>query len=117
MKNIYDNLNIKIINCKLNEYCLFRSEQSYNLHASSMPWPSIPYTNINLRQELTECFDVRGIPYLVLIDSNGNIITENGRSEISEDPDGLVKYICFIVKKLIQFVNSIKAILHRSIQY
>lgn len=66
-----------------------RSEQSYNSHASSMPWPSVPYSNTTLRQNLTECFNVRGIPYLVLIDKNGNIITENGRAEITEDPDGL----------------------------
>jgi len=55
-----------------------------------MPWPSVPYSNTILRQNLTECFNVRGIPYLVLIDYNGNIITENGRAEITEDPDGLV---------------------------
>lgn len=60
-----------------------------------MPWSSVPYTNTILRQELTECFNVRGIPYLVLIDNNGNIITENGRSEITEDPDGLVNYFYY----------------------
>lgn len=63
-----------------------------------MPWPSVPYTNTTLRQGLTECFNVRGIPYLVLIDNNGNIITENGRSEITEDPDGLVNCFRLIVK-------------------
>lgn len=74
----------------------FRSDQSYSSHASLMPWPSIPYTDTTLRQDLTECFNVRGIPYLVLVDNNGNIITENGRAEITEDPNGLVKYIHFI---------------------
>jgi len=58
-----------------------------------MPWPSVPYTDITLRQDLTECFNVRGIPYLVLIDNDGNIITENGRAEVTDDPDGLVKYL------------------------
>lgn len=72
-----------------------RSEQSYNSHTSLMPWPSVPFTNINLRQDLTECFNVRGIPYLVLIDNDGNIITENGRAEVAEDADGLVKYFLF----------------------
>jgi len=64
-----------------------------------MPWPSIPYTNITLRQDLTECFNVRGIPYLVLTDNNGNIITKNGRAEIMEDPDGLVKYFKCIIRR------------------
>lgn len=57
-----------------------------------MPWPSVPYNNTILRRNLTECFNVRGIPYLVLIDNNGNIITENGRAEIIEDPDGSVRF-------------------------
>jgi len=61
-----------------------------------MPWPSVPYSNTTLRQDLTECFNVLGIPYLVLIDNNGNIITENGRAEITEDPDGVARYFCII---------------------
>lgn len=67
-----------------------------------MPWSSVPYSNTALRQNLTECFNVRGIPYLVLVDSNGNIITENARAEITDDPDGLVKnsYVfCLFYKK------------------
>lgn len=63
-----------------------------------MPWLSVSYTNTTLRQDLTECFNVRGIPYLVLIDTNGNIITENARAEVTEDPEGLVKYICFMIR-------------------
>lgn len=70
----------------------FRSEQSYNSHASMMPWLSVPYADTALRQDLTECFDVRGIPHLVLIDGDGNVITENGRAEVAEDPDGLVTH-------------------------
>lgn len=68
-----------------------------------MPWLSVPYTDITLRQDLTECFNVRGIPYLVLIDKKGNVITENGRTEVAEDPDGSVKYIlcCITYVKLI----------------
>jgi len=83
-------------NKKKHTYCFFRSEQSYNSHASSMPWPSVPFSNTTLRQDLTECFNVLGIPYLVLIDNNGNIITENGRAEITEDPDGVARYFCII---------------------
>lgn len=63
-----------------------------------MPWLSVSYTNTTLRQDLTECFNVRGIPYLVLIDTNGNIITENARAEVTEDPEGLVKYFCFLTR-------------------
>lgn len=75
----------------------FRSEQSYDSHASLMPWPSVPYTDTALRQDLTECFNVRGIPHLVLTDSHGNVITENGRAEVTEDPDGAVKHYRFLL--------------------
>lgn len=80
-------------------FCLlfFRSEQSYDSHASLMPWPSVLYSDTALRQDLTECFNVRGIPHLVLTDSHGNVITENGRAEVTEDPDGAVKHHRFIL--------------------
>lgn len=80
------------VNLNTDSSSFFRSEQSYNSHALTMPWPSVPYADAALRQDLTECFDVRGIPYLVLIDGDGNVITDNGRAEVAEDPDGLVTY-------------------------
>lgn len=47
-----------------------------------MEWPAIPYDS-PLRQELGAKYEVSGIPSLVIVDDQGNLITKDGRSEIS----------------------------------
>jgi len=47
-----------------------------------MEWSAIPYDS-PLRQELGAKYEVRGIPSLVIVDDQGNLITKDGRSEIS----------------------------------
>jgi nucleoredoxin len=47
-----------------------------------MEWPAIPFDS-PLRQELGAKYGIRGIPSLVIIDDQGNLITKDGRSEIS----------------------------------
>lgn len=47
-----------------------------------MKWPAIPFDSPK-RGELGGRFGIRGIPALVVIDDKGNLITQNGRSEIS----------------------------------
>jgi nucleoredoxin len=47
-----------------------------------MEWPAIPFDS-PLRQELGAKYGIRGIPSLVIIDDQGNLITKDGRSEMS----------------------------------
>ncbi len=47
-----------------------------------MPWLALPFGDSHKRQ-LTEKFHVSGIPKLVIIDSKGKLITENGRGTVS----------------------------------
>jgi len=47
-----------------------------------MEWPAIPYDS-PLRQQLGGKYEVRGIPSLVIVDDKGNLITKDGRSEMS----------------------------------
>ncbi|KAG8237099.1 hypothetical protein J437_LFUL015466 [Ladona fulva] len=65
------------------------SEESFSLYHSSMPWPAVPFDEESRRQELATVLGVQGIPTLVLLDSKGNVITDEGRVEISEDPEGI----------------------------
>lgn len=44
-----------------------------------MEWPAIPFDS-PLRQELGAKYGIRGIPSLVIIDDQGNLITKDGRS-------------------------------------
>ena len=47
-----------------------------------MEWPAIPFDS-PLRQELGAKYCIRGIPSLIIIDDQGNLITKDGRSEMS----------------------------------
>ena len=51
-----------------------------------MPWAAIPYAAAALRERLNSVFDVNGIPTLILLDGEGNIITTDGRARIAQDP-------------------------------
>lgn len=55
--------------------------QSYKMDFLAVPFDSAS------RSELAETFSVRGIPTLVILDSNGNVITTNGRAELMRDGD------------------------------
>ncbi|KAK9746332.1 hypothetical protein QE152_g6271 [Popillia japonica] len=51
-----------------------------------MPWLCIPWQQAGVRAELAELYGIRGIPTLLLLDSNGHVITMDARTEIAEDP-------------------------------
>lgn len=46
-----------------------------------MEWPAIPFDS-PLRQELGAKYQIRGIPALVIVDDQGNLITKDGRREM-----------------------------------
>lgn len=60
-----------------------------------MPWLSIPFQQASVRAELAQLYGIRGIPTLLLLDSNGHVITMDARSEIVEDPLAQVKIASF----------------------
>ncbi|XP_065201453.1 nucleoredoxin-like [Planococcus citri] len=65
-----------------------RSSDSYNHYISTMPWLAIPYDDTASRQQLTTLYGIQGIPSLVLLNPDGSVITEDGRGEINDDPQG-----------------------------
>jgi nucleoredoxin len=47
-----------------------------------MPWLALPFGDDH-KQTLSEKYGVRGIPMLVIIDAEGELITKNGRGDVS----------------------------------
>ncbi|XP_071448295.1 nucleoredoxin-like [Hetaerina americana] len=66
-----------------------RSEESFSLYHSTMPWAAVSFEEESRRRELATVLGVQGIPTLVLLDAKGNVITDEGRIEVTEDPEGL----------------------------
>jgi thiol-disulfide isomerase/thioredoxin len=65
-----------------------QDETSFQEYFGSMPWLALPFNASELKQTLGEKFGVQGIPMLVVLDANGEVITKDGRSMVSEDPAG-----------------------------
>lgn len=75
-----------------------------------MPWFTIPYEDNASRSQLTTLFGIQGIPSLILLNPDGSVITEDGRGEVNDDPEGTVKkkYIIFNRYLRIYFVKIIQ---------
>ncbi len=53
-----------------------------------MPWLAIAHSDSETRKKLGNMFEVKGIPFLVLIDAEtGKIITKNARNKVASDPE------------------------------
>jgi nucleoredoxin len=62
--------------------------KAFNEYAKEMPWKAIPFANRTLKNKLSAKFKVEGIPSLIILNTDGEIITENGRGAVMQDPTG-----------------------------
>jgi nucleoredoxin len=58
------------------------ADQGKYMRGYRMKWPAVPFDS-EKRGELGAKFGVRGIPALVVVDDEGNLITAQGRGEIA----------------------------------
>lgn len=64
------------------------SEKEFQSYYNGMPWLAVPYSRRDVHQSLNKKFKVQGIPTLVILDKDGQVITKDGRSKVSSDPMG-----------------------------
>lgn len=64
-----------------------RSEESWQTYHNTMPWLSLAWEEKDARHELATILEVKGIPTLVILAPDNSVITTDGRTELSEDPD------------------------------
>jgi len=64
-----------------------RDESAFNDYWGSMPWHALPYSERELKSTLSDAFDVQGIPSVIVIDKEGNTITDKGRAGVTNDAD------------------------------
>ncbi|XP_048759645.1 nucleoredoxin-like [Ostrea edulis] len=62
-----------------------RDQDHFDNFYCEMPWHAIPYSDEDKRDELADKYDVKGIPYLVIMDSQGTIIDKEGRGTVQTD--------------------------------
>lgn len=66
-----------------------RDENSFKEYFAEQPWLALEYTDRKLKEKLSSAFKVNGIPSLVILDSELNVVTTDGRSAVSADPEGV----------------------------
>uniref|UniRef100_A0A8C5LGB3 Thioredoxin-like fold domain-containing protein n=2 Tax=Jaculus jaculus TaxID=51337 RepID=A0A8C5LGB3_JACJA len=52
-----------------------------------MPWLAVPYTDEARRSRLNRLYGIQGIPTLIVLDPQGEVITRQGRAEVLNDED------------------------------
>jgi nucleoredoxin len=57
------------------------AQQKY-MKSYDMEWPAVAHDS-PLREQLQQKFGIQGIPSLVIVDDQGNLITKDGRSEMN----------------------------------
>lgn len=64
-----------------------RSEGEYKAYAEQMPWWCLPYA-LSTLPRLAAIYQAHGMPHLVVLDTDGSVITKNGVDSLSRDPVG-----------------------------
>lgn len=75
--------NMELVFCSLD-----REEDEYKEYISDMPWLCMPF-KASESQILAQKYKASGIPHLVVLDGEGNIITLDGTSEVHGDESGV----------------------------
>lgn len=60
-----------------------RDQASFDQYYGTMPWAAVPLANSEIKQKLSGIFSVRGIPFFVILDSNGSIKDADGRTTVA----------------------------------
>jgi nucleoredoxin len=66
-----------------------RDEDSFNEYYQEMPFASLPFANRAAKDKLSSTFGVSGIPMLVVLDTDGSVLSKKGRNLVSSDPEGM----------------------------
>ena len=62
-----------------------RDQKSFEEYYGEQPWVSLPFSEMRVKQELSQKFSVSGIPALFILRSeNGTIVDSDGRSTVMQ---------------------------------
>jgi nucleoredoxin len=64
------------------------NEDEFKNYFKKMPWLAVDFHDQTRRDQLSSKYGVHGIPTLVIVDRNGQLLTTDGRYAVTSDPDG-----------------------------
>lgn len=68
-----------------------QDQVAFNSYYAEMPWHALPFDQRSIKDKLSEKFKVQGIPTLIILDDNGQLVSANGRAQYKKylaNPDG-----------------------------
>lgn len=65
-----------------------RDEAAFADYFKEMPWLAMDFAQRELKSDISDAFGVEGIPSLVILDTELNVINKEGRAAVSSDPEG-----------------------------
>jgi len=65
-----------------------KSQGEFAKYFGEQPWLALPFGKKDIDEALNKKFKVNGIPALIILDGEGNLVTKDGREAVSEDPQG-----------------------------
>merc|ERR1712232_765502 len=63
-----------------------KDEGSFKEYFAEQPWLALDFADRSLKEELSNAFGVDGIPTVVILDQDLNLISTDGRGALSADP-------------------------------
>jgi len=64
-----------------------QDEKAYSEYYATMPWASLPFADKDRKKALSDHFNVEGIPTLVILDEDMNLITDSAVGTVRADKD------------------------------
>ena len=67
------------------------NQAAFDRNYAEMPWLAVPYTDEPRISALKQRYGINGIPTMVLLDNQGNLVTYEARKDIQKDPSECLK--------------------------
>ena len=61
-----------------------RDENSFREYFAKMPWHALPFADRLRQQQLCQTYGIRGIPAVVLLNSQGQLLDANARGKVMD---------------------------------
>lgn len=65
-----------------------RDEAAFKEYWGEMPWLALDFSDRKMKEQLSACYKVQGIPSLVILDPSLKTVTTEGRAAVASDPEG-----------------------------
>lgn len=89
LAKLYEKLKAKDANFEIIFASSDKDQKQFDEYYAEMPWLAIPFEDRQRKTNLSQKFGVTGIPCLVILDKDLNVVNTNARLRASNDPEGV----------------------------